>query len=122
MQRALIIKKEWLDKIFNNGKTIEMRSRNTSVRGKIGLIESGSGLVMGEADLLTSYGPIHELDFRLLIPLHQIEDVKIHKKWPYVWELRNIKKYENPIPYKHPKGAVIWVRLDKEPQDEISND
>lgn len=54
MKRALIIKKNWLDKIFNDGKRWEMRSRNTKIRGKIGLIESGSGLIVGEAKIVNT--------------------------------------------------------------------
>lgn len=32
-------------------------------------------------------------------------------KWCYAWELSNIIKYKKPIPYCHPRGAVIWVKL-----------
>ena len=49
MEKGLIIQKVWLDKIFDEGKTWEMRSTKTKVAGKIGLIEAGSGLIVGEA-------------------------------------------------------------------------
>lgn len=52
MKRALIIKKKWLDKILDEGKVWEMRATKTKVRGKIGLIESGSGMIVGEAYLM----------------------------------------------------------------------
>ena len=29
----------------------------------------------------------------------------------YAWIISNAKKYEKPIPYKHPMGAVIWVNI-----------
>lgn len=29
------------------------------------------------------------------------------------WVLDNAKRYDTPIPYVHPKGAVIWVNLEK---------
>mgnify|MGYP003341256152 FL=1 len=52
MERGLIIRQSWLKKIFNDGKIWEMRSTKTDIRGKIGLIESGSGLIVGEANLV----------------------------------------------------------------------
>ena len=60
MKRALIIKKNWLDKIFDEGKTWEMRSRNTKIRGKIGLIESGTGLIVGEAKIVDTLRMKHD--------------------------------------------------------------
>ena len=61
MERALIIKKEWVDKILSGGKTWEMRSTKTTVTGVIGLIESGSGLLVGEATLEGVGEPIYDL-------------------------------------------------------------
>lgn len=110
MNKALIIKKKWLDKILSGEKTWEMRSRRTRYRGKIGLIESGSGLIVGEARLVScSPFPIKpNLDH---IDKHQIEDIELLKKWCYAWELAEIKKYNEPTPYIHPRGAVVWVNL-----------
>ena len=110
IDRALIIKKEWLDKIFDDGKVWEMRSTRTKVRGKIALIESGSGLIVGEANLMyCSDKPIsnHPSQFKY----HQVEDAELLKKWKYAWGLSCAKRYEKPIPYNHPQGAVIWVKL-----------
>tara|TARA_R110002096_G_scaffold92501_3_gene209109 strand:+ start:458 stop:682 length:225 start_codon:yes stop_codon:yes gene_type:complete len=42
---------------------------------------------------------------------HQVKDLSLLKKWRYAWRLCNVKKYNKPIPYNHPKGAVIWVNL-----------
>lgn len=110
MQRALIVKKEWLDKIFDNGKVWEMRSTITNIRGKVGVIESGTGTIVGEVNIIgcsSSPVPKHES----LIPFHQVEDLELLDKWPYAWRLANAKRYEKPVPYKHPQGAVIWVNL-----------
>ena len=30
----------------------------------------------------------------------------------FAWVVKNARRLERPIPYKHPSGAVIWVRLD----------
>lgn len=109
--RALIVKKEWLDKIFDDGKVWEMRSTKTTITGKIGLIESGSGLIVGEVNLIgCSENPISHTR-KDLIKYHKVENLNLLKKWKYAWYLMKAKRYEKPIPYKHPKGAVIWVKL-----------
>lgn len=112
MERGLIIKKEWLDRIFDGGKVWEMRSRPTNITGRIGLIQSGSGLIVGEVTLV---GWI-KLDLSTMDAcnnLHQIEDIKLLERWPYAWVLEDAKRYENPMPYTHPQGAVIWVKLNQ---------
>ena len=42
------IKKKYLDRILDNGKVWEMRSSKTKITGRIGLIESGSGLIVAK--------------------------------------------------------------------------
>jgi hypothetical protein len=110
MNRALIVKKFWLDKIFDEGKTWEMRTTRTKISGKIRLIESGSGMIVGECEIIgCSYIPIKANS--KYFDKHKVEDVELLKKWKYPWIITNAKRYEKPIPYTHPKGAVIWVKL-----------
>lgn len=108
--KALIIKKEWLDKIFFENKTWEMRSRITKIRGKIQLIESGSGLIVGECFLVDSF-KVPSADFNKHIDKHKVENTNFLDKWNCAWVLENAIKYKEPIKYNHPKGAVIWVNL-----------
>lgn len=112
MNRALIIKKEYLDKILSGEKTWEMRSRATKICEKIGLIESGSGLIVGECWLLGSLSPIEkEFSYFATKKFHCVNDFSLLKKWKHPWLIDLAKRYDNPIPYKHPKGAVIWVKI-----------
>lgn len=111
MDRALIIKKKWSDRILDNRKTIEMRSTKTHIRGKVGIIESGTGLIVGEVEIIGCGELLTEEAALLLTPFHQVEDLELLKKWRYAWLLARAKRYENPVPYKHPKGAVIWVKI-----------
>jgi hypothetical protein len=112
MERALIIRKEWLDKIFNHGKTWEMRSRPTNITGRIGLIEAGTGMIVGEA-IIKGNGPeIKDMHVAgVTQKFHQVEDWDLLRKWRFPWLLENVKKYETPITYEHPAGAVTWVKL-----------
>lgn len=116
--RALIIKQHWIDLILNDQKTWEMRSRKTNIRGRIGLIQSGSGLVVGEAtlencfDTRTMYHDYDELPSYSNEHYHRIKDKSLIDKYPFAWVFSNPVRYTEPKPYQHPKGAVVWVKLD----------
>ena len=111
--KGLIIKKHWLELIFQGKKIWEIRGSKTNFRGKIKLIESGSGKVVGECCLVDCIS-LNLEDYASNKKLHQIDDANVlpYKK-TYAWVLSNAKKYEVPRPYKHPNGAIIWVDLDK---------
>lgn len=113
--KCLIIKKEHLDRILDGSKTWEMRSRMTKVRGKIGLIESRSGLIVGECEI---YGCVDMSCFSSKVlrdrffGWHRCYDTSALEKWNKAWIVENAKRYDEPIPYKHPQGAVIWVNVE----------
>lgn len=108
--KGLIIQKPWLDKIFESGKRWEMRSKPTKVRGPILLIEAGSGLVVGEC-LITGSMKIPPEERGATLQNHQVEDLNLLEKWCYAWRLEFVEKFPTPLPYDHPRGAVIWVNL-----------
>ena len=114
--RGLIIKGKWLDKIFAKKKVWEIRSSPTNIRGRIFLIKSGSGMVVGECNIVDCIKLDKQL-FEQGRKYHAIEDAfeKLSYKHPYAWviDIDSIKKYVCPLCYKHPSGAVIWVDLMK---------
>ena len=80
MDRALIIKKPWIDLILDGEKTWEMRSRKTKITGWIGLIEQGSGLIVGRAFLTCGW---HKPSTSELIDnksKHMVDDLSLLKK------------------------------------------
>jgi hypothetical protein len=109
--KSLIIKKQYLDKIFLGIKVWELRGSNTKIRGRIRLIESGSGLIIGEADLIDCVGPLstQDLSDNFNKTQYDVNNGMIKYKKTYAWVLANVHKYNKPIPYKHPQGAIIWV-------------
>jgi len=112
--KAFIVQKFWSDKIFDlsDPKTWEMRSTITKQRGTVGVIEAGSGLIVGTVDIVACLQ--HPLENpELFLGQHKVEDLSLLDKWPYAWILSNAKRFEQPIPYTHPKGAVIWVNICK---------
>lgn len=111
IERALIVDKPWVDLILSGDKPWEMRSRSTNIRGRIGLIQKGSGLIVGEVDLVDCLEFSNQSALYARVDKHQVEDFNLLDKWNIAWVLENENRYEEPIPYDHPQGAVIWVRL-----------
>lgn len=124
---GLIIKPKWGELILNGLKSWEIRGSNTSHRGRHYLIESGTNKVYGEFDLVDSQ-PLTERDFYDNLLKHQLPNEYLYNsdllkryKTPYRWAIENVEKYDEPIYYEHPQGAVIWVKdviLHEEMEDE----
>jgi predicted transcriptional regulator len=114
--KCLIIKQPWIELILSGKKTWEMRSRPTNIRGRIGLIEQGTGLIVGEVDIVDSFHAAVEFycEKAKSFCYHRIDtdDFDLLDKYEYAWVLDNVKRYEKPIPYKHPQGAVVWVNVE----------
>ena len=110
MDRSLIIRQPHIGKILSGIKTWEMRSTNTNVRGVIGLIEAGSGLIFGEVEIERTYGPLSVASLEDHKDKHRCS-VETLGKWRYAWVMKNARRYAIPKPYSHPQGAVIWVRI-----------
>ena len=110
--RGLVIKDPWISKILNGEKKWEIRSSKTNIRGKICLIKSGSGKIFGEAELIDCIKLTEEL-YNSNLDKHCIDFdyAEVGYKSPYSWVIKNPIKYKEPKPYKHPNGAVIWVKL-----------
>jgi len=106
---GLIIKKYWLDKIFDEIKWMEIRSSDTNKRGEIALIESGSGNVVGSARLEGTMRFKDDIHFIKCKEAHYVQGCRPYKE-TWAWRLFCSARYKKPIPYKHPQGAVIWVK------------
>lgn len=111
--KGLIIKPHWADLILAGVKTWEIRSSNTNIRGTVAIIKSGTGKIFGTVELVES-GEIDVIDFSFNREKHRLsqeQEKGITYKNPHAWVLRNPIRFDEPIPYKHPQGAVIWVNL-----------
>ncbi len=76
MDKALIVKEKWLDLILdgdeNGPKLWEIRGSGTLIRGRVGLIQSGSGLIVGSTEIVGSI-PLLREDFEMFRHLHKID-------------------------------------------------
>ena len=112
--KGLIIKPSWAELILSGEKTIEVRGSKTNIRGEIGIIESGSKKVFGTIELFHC-AELTESNFELWGDRHKLdisyeELLKIYPK-PYAWCLKEVKRYDDPVPYEHKRGCVVWVNL-----------
>ena len=110
---ALLIRMPHVGHIVDGLKTWEMRSRSSKSGFTIGLIASKSGTIVGEAYFEKILEPLTDEEYDSHFDKHRVPNTskELRDKYKYPWVLKNIKKYKNPIPYKHPAGAVIWVKM-----------
>ena len=114
---GLVIKSPWIDLILSGQKTWEIRGSRTQMRERIALIKSKSGTVIGGCDVVDCIGPLTHDQLRATaerhrIPLHMLD--RLPYPQTYAWVVGNPKPLATPIAYRHPSGAVIWVRLDQQ--------
>ena len=116
---ALIIDRPWIDFIIDGKKVWEMRSTKFRKKGFIGLIEKGTKTIVGVAhiDGYSSKLSICELSInegKHLVPkeLYEAEGYK----WNVAMYLSQTIKLKHPVPYKHKKGAVKWVKISDQPE------
>lgn len=111
IERALIVRKPWVDLILSGEKVWEMRSMATHIRGRIGIIEQGSGRVVGEVDLVDCFSNLSLQQLVEHTDKHRILDQRFLVQWPIAWKLASPERYLRPLAYRHPSGAVVWVKV-----------
>lgn len=111
--RGLIIADPWIGHILDGRKDWEMRSQATSIRGWFGLIQKGSGHVVGLARLVECGKALNQSEMVTNINHHRIPEDMILRgevaKWVIPWKLADIIPLGHPVPYQHKSGAVTWV-------------
>ena len=111
---GLIIRKEWLDKILSGEKTWELRTANTYHRGLVFLIESGSGLIRGYTHIQDSIR-LNESLYTWNRDKHCVDKSFADCHWTsYAWVLSDTHRLSEDYTYIHPRGAVIWVKLNSD--------
>ncbi len=107
--KGLIIKSPHIENILSGKKVWELRGSDTKIRGPIALIKSGTKTIVGYAHLSHSF-EVNEHQLKTFSHLHLAVGVTKYKK-TFAWVMDNPRKLNTPIPYKHPRGAIIWVNL-----------
>jgi hypothetical protein len=119
--KGLVIDEPWVSMIMRGEKTWEMRSRNTPVRGRIGLIRKGSGTIVGVADLIGTLSKLSRAELRANVDKHCAPESHIGDDFKHntAWVLERAQHLRQAVPYRHPRGAVIWVNLDPAVADAV---
>ncbi len=114
IDRGLVIRQPWAEMVVRGQKTWEIRGKPTRIRGDIAIIAAGSGSIIGTCRIISVRGPLSSNEYALAYTERGEADVD-SPEMPYLktyaWVLDQARRLKSPIPYLHPKGAVIWVRL-----------
>lgn len=115
--KGLVIDGPWIGLILEGQKTWEMRSRHTLRRGLIALIRKGTGQVVGVTQVTATHGPLSLPELEASLDRHRVplEEFRSGRAmaWNVAWELAESVPLPQPVRYRHPPGAVIWVDLDE---------
>ncbi len=114
--RGLVIRKPYVDWIVAGKKTWEIRGSSTKVRGRIALIAGGTGTVVATCELIDVRGPLKVTELKanarkLNSTPAAMTGPRYYSNHTYAWVLTAVRRLRTPIRYRHPSGAVIWVKL-----------
>lgn len=123
--KAIIIDEPWISLISSGEKTWEMRKSGCKYRGTVGLIRKGSGQVVGVARIVDSLLPLSTSEaYAAGEPRHRIPEARQEQArrdgWNTPWVLADARPLAEPVSYRHPSGAVIWVNLDPKVTSDIA--
>jgi ASCH domain len=108
VSRALVIDQPWVGLIADGAKVWEMRTRPTKVRGWIGLIEKGTGTIIGVAYLKDSLPALQRAKHQLHYRKHRTRPEPGQKtytgKYLFPWVMAKAFRLPKPVPYKHLSG------------------
>ncbi|MDF2797548.1 MAG: hypothetical protein K0R85_292 [Devosia sp.] len=117
--KAIVIDEPWISLILSGQKTWEMRKTSCGYRGVVALIRKGGGQVVGVARIVDSLPSLAtDTDYARAIDKHCIplgrQPQARGDGWTIPWVLSEAAELAEPVAYRHPHGAVIWVNLEEE--------
>ena len=109
---ALVVKKQWVDKILAGEKDWEIRGGATARRGWIHFAESkAGGTLVGRARLVDCIR-VPKAMFKSHVRRHCVTNVSdVPYKSIFAWVFEDAERFAKPFAYKHSPGAVIWVKV-----------
>lgn len=127
--KVLAVKQPWASLIAEGIKTIEVRSKPTNVRERVAIYASRTlpsgelirfrdlarGCIIATVDFVGCREYQSFPDFVQDEPNHRIPCANSTDIGPfgrYGWELSNVKKLDTPIPFKMPRGCVVWANYE----------
>lgn len=120
IERTLMIMREPLAQIFGGVKTWEVRTQRTTKSGRIALSEKGAAQIVGSCILHGVIGPLSLAEMRRSARRMGMTRTRASAYWSemkadgrqvFAWELRGVRRFRSPVPFKNPSGAVTWAKL-----------
>lgn len=112
--KGLVIRQPWIGMILRGDKTWEMRNKPCRHRGRIALIEKGTGTIVALARIVDDLPALSETEMRSTIDKHRIPEDEIigavQRGWTRPWVLTDVVQLSAPVPYEHTSGGS-WVNL-----------
>jgi hypothetical protein len=103
----IIIKWEWLERILNGDKTVEIRCwSGTRYAGKrVWLAASRTSCVYGMASVSQSIGPLTESQWDSMRPSHCVQGTRLYGSRTHAWVLSNVQHVQ-PKRFRRKPGSV----------------
>jgi hypothetical protein len=113
MLNGLLVHAPLIDLIWGGSRTWEIRGTRTSRRGRIALMQSGTGTVIGVPELVDVVVPLTLAEHAANVSKAGFPKNERISRLPYPrtlgWVLQRPHHLKQPVPYADPYGAVIWV-------------
>ena len=106
-ERVLVLRREWMDKVFDGSKTLEIRDKRLR-EGDAWL--GCKSVVYGKARLGRTVTIDNDDDWAALRPLHLVASTRPYKSTCGLPVLAVSRLHEG-VPYFHPRGAVGIVKF-----------
>jgi predicted transcriptional regulator len=126
VERALTIYGEWIAKILFGPKRWELRKGACNVRGRIGVVATGTKELWGTVKITNCFQmTIKELKKRDQFQRHQVPSAVLDTYFSgcssaYVWELSEPETFTKPLSVTREPGMINWVPLSNAVQRRIS--
>jgi hypothetical protein len=108
----LIIQRPWIDLILDGYKTLEIRGRYCKkLNERIYLaLSGGGGIILGSATFVKCHGPLSRSEWSARGDEHCVAgDALPYGASTHAWELAAPARFEQPVPYTHKPGVVVWA-------------
>lgn len=110
--KGLIVLPYWADEILSGRKTLEIRGRNTKIRGPVAIIKSGTSKVYGIVNISNSQ-QISEKQYISERPKHLIKNQwsELPYNNVYGWSVSSARMFKKPVNIEVKQGCIIWVDI-----------
>jgi len=119
IKRAFFLIPRWNALVISGVKSWELRTNATHIREQVGIIEKGSGAVVGVCTIVACHGPLTEGELAATFPKHLTTPADRQRlagarPYRYAWVLDQVQALAVPVPYLHRPGTQGWATISSE--------